>query len=202
MDIDRFLIINKLDMKKAIAQAQAYIEWYENKLTIDGKLLEVTPSTILHQPDPHEQVYGEFVANVNIGFSLSGCPIYWEKTGLVSCNLAKMLKHISVDTMVMRHIRQQEYVIKKRMVHANTRYQQLHPHEPREIYQQKLVFDLQGISYSPNPDAIVAFSKTLKLDELYYPERLEICIMINVPIFFAATWAIITQFLDAATAKK
>ena len=213
LDMDRFLTVNKGDVSKAVAQARGYIEWYEKRLNIDGNLLEFSPSTILTLPDPNEHVYCEFVANVNIGFSRSGFPIYWEKTGLVSCNLAKMLKQISIDTMVMRHIRQQEYVVKKRLIDANNRCRQEPPPDaipttttptltPTPIYQQVLVFDLKGISYSPNPDAIVAFSKTLKLDELYYPERMEICIMINVPIFFAATWAIITQFLDAATAKK
>ena len=72
----------------------------------------------------------------------------------------------------------------------------------RNIEKITVVFDLKNISYMPDSMAFRAFHKFLKIGELYYPEHLNVLLMINAPWFFTKIWAIIHPWLDSTTAKK
>jgi hypothetical protein len=104
-------------------------------------------------------------------------------------------KHLSVDALVVRHIRQQEFVMKHRLPRASKFYK-------RDIHKQVLVFDLKNLSFTIDMQAMSAFRRTLVIDEAFYPERLEKFFMINAPWFFTTIWAMIKPWVDPITAQK
>ena len=48
----------------------------------------------------------------------------------------------------------------------------------------------------------VNYRRTIEIDQLYYPERLQYFFMVNAPWFFTAIFAIIKPWLDKVTADK
>jgi hypothetical protein len=191
-DVMRFIIARKQSIKKAVPMIEHYCEWYDKVLHGSDTL---TPKNILDSVDPDEHIYQKYFPHANLGFSKTGCPIYWEKTGICSGNFPAVTKHISPDGLVIRHVRQQEYVFRERCKHATNFYGQ-------PITRQLIVFDLKGLVYSLDTHAMGTFRNCLKIDESFYPERLDHIIMINVPWFFTAIWAMIKPWIDPVTAEK
>ena len=60
--------------------------------------------TILEE-DENEHIYRGICPHANHGFDKSGNPIYLEGTGNI--DLPKLLKYLTPDLLVRRHIRQQ-----------------------------------------------------------------------------------------------
>lgn len=171
-DRRRFLRARKWDVQKAVAMTIAWWQWYNSP--IEGTE-NVCPRRILDDlEDPNEEVYRELLPHSNCGFSLDGCPIYWEKTGLISSNFSDISTKLTLDDLVVRHIRQQEM--------ATRRMQFREQQTGQGVEQQIIVFNLADLSYALNTTALAAFRKTLQIDQDYYPERLNVMFMINAPV--------------------
>lgn len=191
-DVKRFIIARKMDIPKSISMISSHLEWLDTVLTGSDTL---TPRNILNEPDPDEHVYREYFFHSNLGFSKKGNPVYWEKSGVCSQNFVKVIKHIPTTGLVIRHVRQQEYVFRDKCQKATEFY-------GRPITKQLLVMDLKNLSYSLDTQAMATFRSCLKIDEANYPERLDHCVMINVPWFFTAIWSIIRPWIDPVTTEK
>lgn len=155
----------------------------------------ISPRRILDTiPDPKEEVYRDMLPHSNINFGLEGQPVYWEKTGDISSNFSEISKLLTLDDLVIRHIRQQEMAVRRMQYYSET------SGKPSEA--QIIVFDLANLSYAIDTTAMAAFRKTLQIDQDFYPERLHTLFMINAPWFFTAIWAVISPWLDPVTANK
>ncbi|WMV06653.1 hypothetical protein MTR67_000038 [Solanum verrucosum] len=72
----------------------------------------------------------------------------------------------------------------------------------RETGNEKLIgiVDLQDITYS-NAD-LRGLITGFQFLQAYYPERLAICYLLNMPQFFVTVWRFVCRFLDKATQEK
>ena len=191
-DYRRFLRARKWNVDKALAMTSAWWEWYNQ--AIPGTI-NVTPRTVLDSiEDPKEPVYKQLLPHSNYGCSKHGNPIYWERTGQISSQFGEISTHLSVEDLVIRHIRQQEMAV-RRMHFYSKKFGHL-------VESQIIVFNLANLSYALDTNALSAFRKTLAIDQDYYPERLHTLFMINAPWFFTAVWAIISPWIDPVTANK
>jgi hypothetical protein len=191
-DYRRFLRARKWNVDKALAMTSNWWEWYNQPIPGTDN---VTPRTVLDSvEDPKEHVYKQLLPHSNYGCSKHGHPIYWERTGQISSQFGEISKHLSVEDLVIRHIRQQEMAV-RRMHFYSQKFGHL-------VESQIIVFNLANLSYSLDTNALSAFRKTLAIDQDYYPERLHTLFMINAPWFFTAIWAIISPWIDPVTANK
>jgi hypothetical protein len=97
-----------------------------------------------------------------MGIGKTGCPIYWEQTGLISTRFIELHKFISIDGLVTRHIRQQELMVK--------RLQHISEKRGEPIEKQICIMNLKNLSYSLDTRALATFHRTLVIDQAYYPE--------------------------------
>jgi len=155
----------------------------------------VTPKHILDSPlDVNEHVYQQHMPHSNVGNDKKGNPIYWEETGHISGRFKTFKTVLSEDDLFVRHVRQQELMV-KRMEAQSARL-------GRTIDRQIVVFNLKNLVYSLDPSAMNVFIRTVKLDQVMYPQRLETLYIINAPWFFRAIWAVISPWIDPVTAAK
>jgi hypothetical protein len=197
-DCKRFLRARKGNVQASIDMTRTWWQWFNSP--IDGTD-NISPRHILDDvEDPNEEVYKEMLPHSNFGFSIEGCPVYWEKTGKISSKFGEITKKLNLNDLVIRHIRQQEMAV-RRMQYFNEKNPE-HNHDGSAVEQQIIVFDLADLSYALDTTALAAFRKTLQIDQDYYPERLSTLFMINAPWFFTALWAVVKIGIDPVTANK
>jgi hypothetical protein len=68
---------------------------------------------VLDSPDADEDVYTRLLPHSNLGHDKEGRPIYFEKTGVISGRMPEILELLSPDDIIIRHVRQQELMIKR-----------------------------------------------------------------------------------------
>ena len=193
-DCMRFLRARNMNVKKAATMAHKWWEWYNTPLQ-GGKGEAVSPRHILDIPeDPNEEIYRRLMPHSNMGEDKEGRCVYWEQTGDISSRFTDIIKELTVEEMVIRHVRQQEIMV-KRLEAASVKHD-------RPIEKQIIVFNLANLSYSVDFNAMNTFKQTVVIDEAYYPERLKHFFMINAPWFFTAIWAMLKPFIDPVTASK
>ena len=191
-DCRRFLRARKWNVPKAAEMTHEWWVWYN--APIDGTE-GISPRRILDKiEDPNEEIYKTMLPHSNFNFGIDGFPVYWEKTGCISSNFGEISKVLTLDDLVIRHIRQQEMAV-RRMQFWNEK-------NGTNVEKQIIVFDLADLSYSLHTVALAAFRKTLQIDQDYYPERLHTLVMINAPWFFTALWAVVKIGIDPVTANK
>lgn len=189
-DCRRFLRARTWNVKKAVEMTEKWWTWYNTPLA-NGK----TPATILDDfEDPNEPIYQELMPHTNFGEDRHGRPVYWEKTGLISSRFSKIKEKLSENDLVIRHIRQQELMVRRMNVMSEAKSE--------KIEKQVIVFDLANLSYSMDSVAMSTFRQTLHIDQHYYPERLQYLIMVNAPWFFTAIWSLVRPWIDPVTADK
>jgi hypothetical protein len=192
-DCLRFLRARKMDVTKAADMANAWWVWYNTP--VQGSGAAVSPRDILNDPeDVNEEIYIRLMPHSNMGEDKQGRCVYWEQSGEISSRFTEVIKELTVDDLVIRHIRQQEYMT-KRLEAASIKYN-------RPIEKQIVVFNLANLSYSVDFNAMNTFKRTVAIDEAYYPERLQSFFMINAPWFFTAIWAMLKPFIDPVTSDK
>lgn len=190
-DCKRFLRARKWDIEKAIELTEKWYNWYISPIPGGNGS---TPRNILDKPDPKEHIFKRLTPHGNMGIDKHGRPVYWEMTGLISTRFVELIKHITLDELVARHIRQQELSIKRLEYQSKIRGE--------NIEKQICIMNLKDLSYSLDTRALATFHKTLAIDQQYYPERLQYLFMINAPWFFTATWAMVKNWIDPVTADK
>lgn len=199
-DCMRFVRARKGDITKAATMASDWAAWWQTPFTEDA-LKDLTPSSILRtqEVDPTEEMYKELCPHAMYGFSKSGHPIYWEKTGIIS-NALKVLKtRTTVEGLVVRHIRLQE-MNRSRLFYINNKLGKTNTME--EIEKNIIVFDLIELGMSPDMFGINYVKDMFGVDGNFYPERLHKMIMINAPWYFSAIWALVSFCVDPVTAEK
>jgi hypothetical protein len=72
----------------------------------------------------------------------------------------------------------------------------------RNVDRQVVVMNLKHLVYSLDPAAMSTFIRTVKIDQVMYPQRLETLFIINSPWFFRAMWAVVSPWIDPITAGK
>jgi hypothetical protein len=215
-DCSRFLRARSHNVKKAADMISKWGEWWETPLP--GT--DILPGDVTKNPDEQEPIYTEFLPHANLGESKAGCPIYWEKTGQskrrflrtirrrslsllfpsvpsfhsVSSIFQTVKKHLSEDQLFVRHIRQQEVMV-RRLNNASARHN-------RPIEKQVIVMDMKNVAMSLDFMALRVFKSTVVIDESCYPERLETLFMINAPFTFSVLWAMIKPWIDPVTVNK
>jgi len=191
-DCERFLFARQFDIAKAKEMAMNWYVWWNTPLPTPS---HVTPKHILDDPlDVNEEVYQQHMPHSNVGNDKKGNPIYWEETGHISGRFKIFKNILSEDDLFVRHVRQQEMMVKR----MEAQSQRL----GRNIDRQIVIFNLKGLVYSLDPAAMNTFIRTVKLDQVMYPQRLETLYIINAPWFFRAIWAVISPFIDPVTAAK
>lgn len=177
----RFLRARKLDVAAAVTQYVDCVAW---------RAATVSPDIL--GPDPNEPVYAAICPHANHKFDKQGRPIYIEKTGLI--DLPKLLKHVNAETLVRRHVRQQEIAM-QRMREESAR-------RGTVVEKQLIILDLKGLSLLPNQTGISVFKECIRIDQNYYPETLGRFFIINAPWIFTPLWALIRPWLDPVTRDK
>ena len=102
------------------------------------------------------------------GFTKSGHPIYWERTGVISSSLKQLKAKTTICSLVARHVRLQE-LTKSRLFFINNKTGRAHTAE--EVEKVVVVFDLQGLGMSPDMFGINYVKDMFGCDGNYYPER-------------------------------
>ncbi|EGD73871.1 hypothetical protein PTSG_05566 [Salpingoeca rosetta] len=103
--IMRFVRARKYDVEAAVQQfVDAEVWYHENDV---ASALDT---------DPDEEVYQAFCPVAPEGFDKHGRPIYWERTGEI--RLPKVLKLLTEEKLVRRHVRQQENAVRRMQVPA------------------------------------------------------------------------------------
>ena len=161
-------------------------------LRCDG--VEIYPTLRLTARDDLEWAFRTHCAHANFGFDREGRPVYIERTGLTARALKKMLKSVSKEQVVTRHIRQQEL--------AFARMQESSARCGRPVTTQTLVYDMAGLSLWPDPAGLALFKDVMHIDATFYPECLGKHFIINAPFIFSAIWRLVRSWLDPVTAGK
>ena len=102
------------------------------------------------------------------GFSKSGHPIYWEKTGIISNALKTLKTKTTVSALVARHVRLQE-ISRARMHYINNKKGYVNTAD--EIEKVVIVFDMIELGMSPDMFGINYVKDMFGCDGKYYPER-------------------------------
>jgi hypothetical protein len=195
-DCLRFLTARKYDIDKASLMASEYWEWYYN--TPFGSSDNArTPRNMIDLDcieDPQREIMDELVPHSFSGFSKNGCPIFWEKTGIIAGNLGALKKNFTMEQMMETHIR----------VHTITdaRRDYISKKLNRPVEQAMIICDYTNLSLSPDMFGIEYCKQLFQMDEKYFPERLYKTYLINAPWYFTALYALVSPWIDPKTATK
>ena len=182
LDLLRFLRARKYNVAKAAKMWQACEEWRATK----------GMDTVLSKPDPNWKMFQCKCPHTNHGVGYEGHPVYIERTGMVRVN--EMLKIVTDDDVVDRHLRYMEYNADRMAVHS-----QIHG---RNITKGIMIHDLAHVRYAVETSGVKIFKKTVTVDQNFYPERLHHAFIINAPLSLRAAWAAVQPLLDANTSRK
>jgi hypothetical protein len=180
------------DLQATAAASAAAAAALPLPLRCDG--VEIYPTLRLTARDDLEWAFRTHCAHANFGFDREGRPVYIERTGLTARALKKMLKSVSKEQVVTRHIRQQEL--------AFARMQESSARCGRPVTTQTLVYDMAGLSLWPDPAGLALFKDVMHIDATFYPECLGKHFIINAPFIFSAIWRLVRSWLDPVTAGK
>lgn len=172
-DCERFIRARKGNTEKAAEMATAWWEWFNKPILVSGRK-DTSPRNILNPvEDYNEEIYKRLMPHSNFGRGKDGHPIYWEQTGLISTRMGEINTLLTVEDMVVRHIRQQELAV--------ARMRNFSSSLNKPVESQIIVMNLMNLSFKLDTKALSTFKQTLVIDQNYYPERLHILFMINAP---------------------
>lgn len=194
-DCLRFLVARKHDLENTVTMVENWYEWYTTPFGAEGT--GFTPGNMLNLDnieDPDMEVINELVPHSFSGFCKNGCPIFWEKTGIIAGNIPKLKNKFSMDQMMEQHIRIQA-IMEVRRDYISRKLN-------KPIEQVMIVCDYTDLSFSPDLFGIDYCKQLFTIDEKYYPERLYKTYLINAPWYFTALYRLVSPWIDAKTASK
>ncbi|GAB5361833.1 hypothetical protein AAMO2058_000746600 [Amorphochlora amoebiformis] len=208
--LQRFLDARKSDPIKAGKMLATCLEWRRQNIV---KYFLKDELTI--REDPEEIIYRALCPHATVGFTKTGLPIFWERTGLV--RVPELVKYVDSQTLLRRHVRHME-LCTTRMKKSARRLSMRHLEEEVKLpakaadliveytnpdfLKQVVVCDLAGMSFAPDSTGMSIFRSVSKIDQNFYPERLSVCFFINAPWIFTGVWAVVKHFLDPVTQQK
>ena len=194
-DCLRFLVARKQDVENTVSMIENWYQWYTTPFGAEGTGL--TPRNMLNLDnieDPAMEVINELVPHSFSGFCKNGCPIFWEKTGIIAGNIPKLKAKFTMDQMMEQHIRIQAIM--------GVRRDYISRKLNKPIEQVMIVCDYTDLSFSPDMFGIDYCKQLFTIDEKYYPERLYKTYLINAPWYFTALYALVSPWIDPKTATK
>ena len=194
-DCLRFLVARSHNIAEAATRLQDWYEWYNSPFGEEGSGL--TPANMLNLDNienPNRDIIDEFVPHSFSGFCKNGCPIFWEKTGIIAGNLPQLKERLSMDKMMEEHIRVQA-IMQVRMDYISRKLK-------RPVEQCMIICDYADLSFSPDWFGIEYCKHLFQMDEKYYPERLYRTYLINAPWYFTALYSLVSPWIDPKTATK
>lgn len=178
----RFLRARKLDPVEAVRMYVAAMEWRKAE-GVDR---------ILDAPDPAETLFQCMSPHRAHGFDRFGHPIYIESTGRV--RVSKLLKRVSEDDIVRRHVRVMEHAVRRCMYSSAL--------NGRNVEKMTIIMDLADLELTVDTSALRLFKRTSAIDANVYAERMFKLFIINAPASFRGVWAIVKPWLDPNTVAK
>eukprot|EP00045_Choanoeca_perplexa_P005508 m.46610 g.46610 ORF g.46610 m.46610 type:complete len:339 (-) comp13160_c0_seq2:10-1026(-) len=178
----RFLRARKGQIPAAVSQYVEAEKWFK----------EVNIDTILEEPDINESIYQQYCPHANLGYDREGRPIYFERTGAIK--LPEVLKILTPADLVTRHIRQQAIAL-SRLEDSSRRMK-------KPVEKQVILLDLKNLSLRPDSVGLSIFKECIRIDQAFFPERLECFFFLNSPWIFRPLWAIVRPWLDPVTKRK
>lgn len=106
--------------------------------------------TLLSQKDPCEGIFSAVTPHAHHGFSKTGMPVYYERSGEV--DVPKLLSLVTRKQCALRHVWHME-TMGKRMASSNF--------EGRPVTKQIEIRDLKHLSLAPNNSATQLFKDTI-----------------------------------------
>lgn len=194
-DCLRFLVARNYDIEETVTRLENWYEWYHKPFGEEGSGL--TPARMLNLDnivDPNIDLINELVPHSYSGFCKNGCPIFWEKTGIIAGNLPELKKYFNMDILMEQHIRVQTIM--------NIRRHYISKKLSRNVEQAMIVCDYTDLSISPDWFGIEYCKQLFTIDEKYYPERLYKTYLINAPWYFTALYRLVSPWIDPKTATK
>lgn len=195
-DCLRFLISRNYDIAEAAVRLQNWFDWNHTPFGSEG--CGLTPARMLNVDNIHNaesrEVIDELVPHSFSGFCKNGCPIFWEKTGIIAANLPKLKEIFNMDQLMEQHIR----------VHSimDVRRDYISRQIGRPVEQSMIICDYADLSISPDWFGIEYCKQLFTIDEKYYPERLYKTYLINAPWYFTALYRLVSPWIDPKTATK
>eukprot|EP00756_Hemistasia_phaeocysticola_P050790 Hpha_TRINITY_DN25975_c0_g1::TRINITY_DN25975_c0_g1_i1::g.185377::m.185377 len=141
--------------------------------------------------EPYFQTYTSCLA---AGFDLEGRPLYYERTGETSQHMGQLLKAVTKEEVIERHVRQQEL--------AMARLEESEMERGHFVDGFFLVLDLHNLSAWPNSDTFDIFKQCVRIDEAYYPETMGRQWIVNAPRIFNGIWRLVRFWLDPNSRAK
>jgi len=114
-DVLRFLRARNFDMDASLKMVNEWHEWRYKPISEASHLTPANLLTTANFVDKKESLYATLMPHSNLARDKTGRPIYYEKTGLISNQMDDILKKFTSDEIIIRHIRQQELMVKVRM---------------------------------------------------------------------------------------
>ncbi|CAB3977346.1 SEC14 cytosolic factor-like [Paramuricea clavata] len=176
----RFLRAREFDVDGACRQYMATWEWRRNN-DIDN---------ILKTPRPLTEELKNIMSYGFHKFDKEGRPCYVEKTGRVDVSA---LLRLPEDQIIRWHVWNTEKQIEQmaeKSIELN-----------KEITTLDHLHDLAGASLNLRK-ALSLFTRLVKLDQEYYPERVGKIFLVNTPWAFPYLWRVAKSFLDPKTRDK
>lgn len=184
LDLLRFLHARKMSVPDAAVMYKAAEEWFDAE-----KLRE---KDVLSTPDPLVRYFQTISPHRNHGFDYFGNPVYYERTGMVV--VGDMLKHMTEDDIVRRHLRYMLYSLDRMAVSSIA--------SGKNVERVVMIHDLAHLKFSVETAGVRIFKKTVTFDQNYFPERLHRAFIINAPMSFRGAWALVKPLLDVKTQEK
>lgn len=182
LDMLRFLKARKMKVDDAAAMYKAAEEWFDKE----------NLRNILAAPDPLVRCFQTITPHRNHGFDYHGNPVYFERTGMVV--VGDMLKHMSEDDVVRRHLRYMFYSLDRMAISSIA--------NGKNVGKVVMIHDLAHLKFSVETAGVRIFKKTIACDQNYFPERLHRAFIINAPMSFRAVWSAVKPLLDPKTSQK
>jgi hypothetical protein len=114
---------------------------------------------------------------------------------LVAKTWSAIRKEFTEDELILRHIGQQNFMVKQRFLSASVRY-------GRPINKQVVVMDLKGLPMAPEWAALKNLHRVINTDQDFFPESLGTILVINAPVYFTVIWAVVRPWLDPNVLEK
>ena len=147
---------------------------------------------ILDVPFPDHLWYRVITPHSYHKHDAEGRPLYIERSGAI--DVSKVVNIMDADALIARHLWQMIF-LERKCAEATTAL-------GRPVERATYIFDLAGLSLSPNSLAMAIFKCTVHVDQAFFPERLHLAFFINSPWIFQGLWAILSPFIDPVTRAK
>ena len=181
----RFLRARKHDVYKAKIMLISTINW-RRQVGADSILKDF----VFHEKEKFHEHYPEGF----YGVDRDGRPVYIQKPGAIDCT--KLWEFTTLERSIQYHISQQERYVNILLPAASIASEKI-------LDQSTVIIDMEGVSVSTLTGEVRKIMQTvMQIDQDYYPELMDKCLIINAPTTFRIIFGMVKYFLDSRTQTK